>query len=150
LFCFFQAAVRSSRRKRNQYVADLRDLVGDLKRRRVDGSTQNELLKQLTSLWERLCSEVENEIQDGVRQQLGFTLPTPKMEDCEPLRTSRPSKSARRTSPRGKQSNQSGAQNKNSQMQCTTIEEVMNQFLLVTNSDGSIQFDNPDRGAMEL
>ena len=73
---FLQAAVRSSRRKRNQYVVDLRDLVIDLRRRRHEAMTQNELLKQLNILWERLCSEVESEIQDGVRQQLNFNIPS--------------------------------------------------------------------------
>ena len=57
--------MRSSRRKRNQYVVDLRDHVYDLKKRKQDAITQNELLKQLTSLWERLCSEVESEIQES-------------------------------------------------------------------------------------
>ena len=76
MFCTLQAAVRSSRRKRNQYVVDLRDLVCDLKRRRQDAMTQNELLQQLTCLWERLCTEVEAEIQDGVRQQLNFNIPS--------------------------------------------------------------------------
>ena len=75
-YLIFQAAVRSSRRKRNQYVVDLRDLVFDLRRKRQEAVTQNELLKQLTSLWERLCSEVESEIQDGVRQQLNFNIPS--------------------------------------------------------------------------
>ena len=64
--------MRSSRRKRNQYVVDLRDHVFDLKKRKQEAITQNELLKQLTSLWQRLCSEVDSEIQDGVRCQLGF------------------------------------------------------------------------------
>ena len=72
IFRSFQAAVRSSRRKRNQYVVDLRDHVFDLKKRKQEAITQNELLKQLTSLWQRLCSEVDSEIQDGVRCQLGF------------------------------------------------------------------------------
>ena len=75
-FSTFQAAVRSSRRKRNQYVVDLRDTVYELKRRRHEAKTQNELLKQLSGLWERLCSEVEAEIQDGVRQQLNFNIPS--------------------------------------------------------------------------
>ena len=51
---------------------DLRDHVFDLKKRKQEAITQNELLKQLTSLWQRLCSEVDSEIQDGVRCQLGF------------------------------------------------------------------------------
>lgn len=33
---------------------------------------EHSLLEQLTSLWERLCKEVESEIQEGVKQQLGF------------------------------------------------------------------------------
>ena len=68
--------MRSSRRKRNQYVVDLRDTVYELKQRRHEAITQNQLLKQLSGLWERLCSEVESEIQDGVRQQLNFNLPS--------------------------------------------------------------------------
>ena len=55
---------------------DLRDTVYELKRRRHEAKTQNELLKQLSGLWERLCSEVESEIQDGVRQQLNFNIPS--------------------------------------------------------------------------
>ena len=54
----FQAAVRSSRRKRNQYVVDLRQNVDELKRRKKEGMEQNNLLRTLTVLWERLCSEV--------------------------------------------------------------------------------------------
>lgn len=53
-------------------MVDLRDHVTDLKRKRLEASTENDLLKQLTSLWERLCAEVESEIQEGVRKQLGF------------------------------------------------------------------------------
>ena len=53
-----QAAVRSSRRKRNQYVVDLRQNVDELKRRKKEGLEQNTLLRTLTVLWERLCSEV--------------------------------------------------------------------------------------------
>ena len=70
----FQAAVRSSRRKRNQYVVDLRHHVDDLRKRRNDLEVEHSLLEQLTSLWERLCKEVENEIQEGVKQQLGKVL----------------------------------------------------------------------------
>ena len=74
-FCLiFQAAVRSSRRKRNQYVVDLRHHVDDLRKRRNDLEVEHSLLEQLTSLWERLCKEVENEIQEGVKQQLGTIL----------------------------------------------------------------------------
>ena len=57
-FIYFQAAVRSSRRKRNQYVVDLRQNVDELKRRKKEGMEQNNLLRTLTVLWERLCSEV--------------------------------------------------------------------------------------------
>ena len=73
----FQAAVRSSRRKRNQYVVDLRHHVDDLRKRRNDLEVEHSLLEQLTSLWERLCKEVESEIQDGVKQQLGFQVAGP-------------------------------------------------------------------------
>ena len=53
-------------------MVDLREHVIDLKKRKQDAYTQHQLLIQLTSLWQRLCSEVETEIQDGVRHQLGF------------------------------------------------------------------------------
>ena len=53
-----QAAVRSSRRKRNQYVVDLRQNVEELKKRKKEAQEQNNLLRTLTILWERLCSEV--------------------------------------------------------------------------------------------
>merc|ERR1719230_1975406 len=57
------AAVRSSRRKRNQYVQNLREHVTDLKKRKHDGMVQNKLLKQLATLWQRLIAEVEEEIK---------------------------------------------------------------------------------------
>ena len=50
--------MRSSRRKRNQYVVDLRQNVEDLKTRKREAHEQNNLLRTLTMLWERLCSEV--------------------------------------------------------------------------------------------
>ena len=64
-FCLvkFQAAVRSSRRKRNQYVQNLREHVTDLKKRKHDGMVQNKLLKQLATLWQHLIAEVEEEIK---------------------------------------------------------------------------------------
>ena len=43
-----------------------------MKKRRNDLEVEHSLLEQLTSLWERLCKEVEAEIQEGVKQQLGF------------------------------------------------------------------------------
>ena len=89
-----QAAVRSSRRKRNQYVQDLRQHVDDLKRRKHDAMVENALLKQLTSLWERLCSEVENEIQDGVNKQLNLDVPT-RLKSPERSSRSRSSSAAR-------------------------------------------------------
>ena len=84
---FFQAAVRSSRRKRNQYVVDLRHHVDDLRKRRNDLEVEHSLLEQLTSLWERLCKEVESEIQEGVKQQLGFqaaNLTSPSSPSSQP------------------------------------------------------------------
>ena len=51
---------------------DLRHHVDDLRKRRNDLEVEHSLLEQLTSLWERLCKEVESEIQEGVKQQLGF------------------------------------------------------------------------------
>ncbi|TRY77202.1 hypothetical protein TCAL_00089 [Tigriopus californicus] len=68
------AAVRSSRRKRSQYVVNLREKVTDLQQRRKEAQEENALLTQLTSLWMRLCAEVEVEIQEGVRKQLGTRL----------------------------------------------------------------------------
>ena len=72
LFIFFQAAVRSSRRKRSQYVVTLREEVAGLQRRRREAQEERVLLGQLTHLWQRLCDEVEAEIQEGVRRQLGI------------------------------------------------------------------------------
>ena len=68
----FQAAVRSSRRKRSQYVITLREEVAGLQRRRREAQEERALLRQLTLLWQRLCDEVEAEIQEGVRRQLGI------------------------------------------------------------------------------
>jgi len=59
----FQAAVRSSRRKRSQYVAGLRDEVDRLHERRRECQEENGLLTQLHGLWSRLVTEVESEIQ---------------------------------------------------------------------------------------
>ena len=63
--------MRSSRRKRTQYVLNLRDKVEALQQRKADALEENTLLKQLNSLWTRLCEEVEAEIQAGVRAQIG-------------------------------------------------------------------------------
>ena len=89
--------MRSSRRKRNQYVVDLRHHVDDLRKRRKDLEVEHSLLEQLTSLWERLCKEVETEIQEGVKQQLGFnsmmltpsptSTPTPTFVTLSPAAT---------------------------------------------------------------
>jgi len=68
------AAVRSSRRKRNQYVVDLRHNVDDLKRRKKEASEQNILLRTLTVLWERLCSEVEEELKEGINTQFNHKI----------------------------------------------------------------------------
>ena len=132
--------MRSSRRKRNQYVVDLRDLVYDLKRRREEAVTQNELLKQLTSLWERLCTEVESEIQDGVRQQLNFTIPSFK----DSLNVNR-----RISAAENHEINNKINSIRKNQMQ-NVSDEVMSNLLL--NNEGILQFENcnGDRGAMEL
>ncbi len=66
----FQAAVRSSRRKRNQYVVGLREEVKDLKRRRKECQEENQLLRQLHGLWARLVQETERELQAGVHSQI--------------------------------------------------------------------------------
>ena len=84
-----QAAVRSSRRKRNQYVQSLRDHVTDLKKRKHDGLTQNKLLKQLANLWQRLLAEVEAEVRAGVQRQMqkkvGDNLPHSTLPPLPPL-----------------------------------------------------------------
>ena len=64
--------MRSSRRKRNQYVVTLRDEVSRLRQRTRDAREENALLRQLRALWERTVREVEAEVQDGVRRQLGL------------------------------------------------------------------------------
>ena len=137
----FQAAVRSSRRKRNQYVVDLRDLVTDLKRRKSEAFTQNDLLKKLIGLWERLCSEVESEIQDGVRQQLNLTIP-----DLDHNSISIPSEeeiNSRLLSIRD------AAKFATCNVNHPSDELMTNLF---SNTDAVLQFDtsDADRGAMEL
>jgi len=62
-FFHSQAAVRSSRRKRSQYVAGLKDQVERLRGRRRECQEENGLLTQLHTLWSRLVAEVEEEIQ---------------------------------------------------------------------------------------
>ena len=54
-------------------MVSLRDEVAELRQQRREAEEENHLLKQLHSLWERLCYEVEAEIQVGVRKQLGIT-----------------------------------------------------------------------------
>lgn len=135
------AAVRSSRRKRNQYVVDLRDLVTDLKRRKSEAFTQNDLLKKLIGLWERLCSEVESEIQDGVRQQLNLTIP-----DLDHNSISIPSEeeiNSRLLSIRD------AAKFATCNVNHPSDELMTNLF---SNTDAVLQFDtsDADRGAMEL
>ena len=139
-FLVFQAAVRSSRRKRNQYVVDLRDLVTDLKRRKSEAETQNDLLKKLITLWDRLCGEVESEIQDGVRQQLNLTIP-----DLDHNSISIPSEeeiNSRLLSIRDLSVAKFASEE-------TTEHELMT--TLFTNTESVLQFDtSDDRGAMEL
>ena len=73
--------MRSSRHKRSQYVVSLRKEVTDLQQRKKEALEENALLTQLSGLWERLCAEVEEEIQEGVKRKLGFegeeATPTP-------------------------------------------------------------------------
>lgn len=70
LFSFnFQAAVRSSRRKKSQYVVSLRQEVQDLKQKKREAEEANQLLKQLKSLWEQTLREVEAEFLEGVKKQ---------------------------------------------------------------------------------
>ena len=160
-FFHFQAAVRSSRRKRNQYVVDLREHVIDLKKRKQDACTQHQLLVQLTNLWERLCSEVETEIQDGVRHQLGFApnnLPTfDEMEvSLEPishlnhrLLTTLGQSSTEDIPLLNKKSTvKNNNNNNNNQPEKTMItDEMMNNLLYHTD----LQFETThDRGGMEL
>ena len=134
----FQAAVRSSRRKRNQYVVDLRDLVTDLKRRKSEALTQNDLLQKLISLWERLCSEVESEIQDGVRQQLNLTIP-----DLDHNSISIPSEEEINSRLLSIRDAAKFAANEVNQ-----TEDLMTN--LFSNTESVLHFDTDDRGAMEL
>ena len=131
----FQAAVRSSRRKRNQYVVDLRDLVTDLKRRRQEAVTQNELLKQLIPLWERLVSEVETEVQDGVRHQLTM-VPVPVFDQDTSTDFSEAELNTK-------------LQGLKNQQQDTNHSEFSN--LMFNSNETMLQFDtSDDRGAIEL
>lgn len=73
--CFpLQAAVRSSRKKRSQYVVGLRREIEDLKNLVQEAQGENCLLRQLADLWGRLCSEVEVEVQEGVSRQLNLDM----------------------------------------------------------------------------
>ena len=120
---------------------DLRDLVTDLKRRKSEAFTQNDLLKKLIGLWERLCSEVESEIQDGVRQQLNLTIP-----DLDHNSISIPSEeeiNSRLLSIRD------AAKFATCNVNHPSDELMTNLF---SNTDAVLQFDtsDADRGAMEL
>ena len=53
-------------------MVTLREEVTGIQRRRREAAEENVLLKQLNGLWQRLCDEVEAEIQEGVRNQLGI------------------------------------------------------------------------------
>ena len=146
--------MRSSRRKRNQYVVDLRDTVYELKRRRHEAKTQNELLKQLSALWERLCSEVESEIQDGVRQQLNFNIPSFE----ETMTNNRRISAAENQEINTKLNSIRTRQDTNgTNILCTKAEnpisvdaDIMANLLLTNSSDGVLHFETNDRGAMEL
>ncbi len=58
--------------ERSQYVVGLRDEVCRLRDRRTECQEENQLLRQLHGLWRCLVGEVEKELQDGVREQLGL------------------------------------------------------------------------------
>ena len=119
---------------------DLRDLVTDLKRRKSEAETQNDLLKKLITLWDRLCGEVESEIQDGVRQQLNLTIP-----DLDHNSISIPSEeeiNSRLLSIRDLSLAKFASEE-------ATEHELMT--TLFTNTESVLQFDtSDDRGAMEL
>ena len=148
--------MRSSRRKRNQYVVDLRDTVYELKRRRHEAKTQNELLKQLSALWERLCSEVESEIQDGVRQQLNFNIPSFEETMTNNRRISAAENQEINTKLNSIRTRQD-TNGTNTNILCTKAEnpisvdaDIMANLLLTNSSDGVLHFETNDRGAMEL
>lgn len=158
------AAVRSSRRKRNQYVVDLRDTVYELKRRRHEAKTQNELLKQLSALWERLCSEVESEIQDGVRQQLNFNIPSFEESMTNNRRISAAENqeintklNSIRTRQDTNDTNNTNIGTNGTNILCTKADnpisvdaDIMANLLLTNSTDGVLHFETNDRGAMEL
>ena len=149
--------MRSSRRKRNQYVVDLRDHVFDLKKRKQEAITQNELLKQLTSLWQRLCSEVDSEIQDGVRCQLGFQnapcVPTFEETELEMENSAAASggghyqRKYHHSSSRTRNNNSNPTNNDASQDKVMISDEMLLSNILFPPNE----FGGPhDRGAMEL
>lgn len=53
-------------------MVTLRKEVQELAQRKREALEANALLRQLNSLWERTCAEVEAEIQEGVKRKLGF------------------------------------------------------------------------------
>lgn len=74
-------------------MASLRQEVSELIDRRKEAQEENALLKKLHGLWERLCTEVEAEIQEGVRRQVKFG-EAPEVEDkvrLSKMRTTRSS-----------------------------------------------------------
>ena len=156
--------MRSSRRKRNQYVVDLRDTVYELKRRRHEAKTQNELLKQLSALWERLCSEVESEIQDGVRQQLNFNIPSFEETMTNNRRISAAENqeintklNSIRTRQDTNDTNNTNIGTNGTNILCTKADnpisvdaDIMANLLLTNSTDGVLHFETNDRGAMEL
>ncbi len=50
----------------------LRERVSELQRRREEAQVNHELLSKLRVLWELACAEIEAEVQEGVRKQLGL------------------------------------------------------------------------------
>jgi len=50
----------------------LRERVSELRRRREEAQVNHALLSKLRVLWELACAEIEAEVQEGVRKQLGL------------------------------------------------------------------------------
>ena len=131
----------------------------DLKKRKQDAHTQHQLLIQLTNLWERLCSEVETEIQDGVRHQLGFAPNNLPIYDdmevsLEPIShlnhrlLTTLGQTTEAEMPILNKKSRNNNNNNNNQLEKTMItEEMMDNLLYHTD----LQFETThDRGGMEL
>lgn len=85
--------------------------------------------------------EVEEEIQEGVREQLGFTLPS--LED-------RIKQDYDEEEDEERNNNSSSRRGGGGGRSRSTMDDIMTNLLLTTNADGYLQFETHDRGAMEL